>query len=83
MKGVEVASYAAPIPILFKLLYQFWKHCIVNIILALWTTLYGNHDLPLLLDTLYTAPHLNIAGTSAGFLDRDRATASCCCCRDR
>ena len=48
MKGVEVASYAAPIPILFKLLYQFWTPCIVTIILALWTTLYGDHDLPLL-----------------------------------
>ena len=48
MKGVKVASYAAPIPILFKLLYQFWTPCIVTIILQLWTTLYGDHDLPLL-----------------------------------
>ena len=33
MKGVEVASYVAPIPILFQLLFSFFD------------TLYSNHNL--------------------------------------
>ena len=48
MKVVEVANYAAPIPILFKLLFHMWTPCIVTIILTLWTTLYGDHNLPFL-----------------------------------
>ena len=48
MKGVEVASYAAPISILFQLLFPFFDTLYSNHNLNLWTTLYGDHDLPLL-----------------------------------